>query len=313
MSGYTKLYTTILDSSVWSASDSTRIVWITMLAMATPRGIVHASIDGLRRRANVSREAVEEALRVLEGPDPDDKSGIRDGRRLEKMQGSWQIINFELYRETKSLDALRKAQWRAKSPGQSKKRSPEAAPDPTPAPEAAPDPDPCFILPAGSLVAGQSGKFEGVIQVNPRKGRICPDDFVPGETHTVRCHELKLDLSDVLRRFKLFEFNRDYSDWDKRFSLWIEEQKVRNETEAAKPKPRYASHDAGGNGWRPDQSHRSYAESKQIGTIDFNQCLSEFCRSGALSKLTGAQCDTEFGRALAKLARAKRKGGNVQA
>jgi hypothetical protein len=111
---YTKLYSTILDSSIWSASNSTRLVWITMLAMATKNGIVHASVDGLARRANVSLEETETALALLSSPDPHDKSGVNDGRRIIPMQGCWELVNFEFYREAKSIDAVRKQQWRTK-------------------------------------------------------------------------------------------------------------------------------------------------------------------------------------------------------
>jgi hypothetical protein len=111
---YTKLYSTILDSSIWSASNSTRLVWITMLAMATKNGIVHASVDGLARRANVSLEETEQALELLSSPDPHDKSGVNGGRRIIPMQGCWELINFEFYREAKSIDAVRKQQWRTK-------------------------------------------------------------------------------------------------------------------------------------------------------------------------------------------------------
>jgi len=144
---YTKLYSSILDSSVWSTSKETRLVWITMLAMATKNGVVHASVGGLARRANVTLDECRRALKELEGPDPDSKDGT-DGQRVEAVTGAWFIKNFEFYRETKSLDAVRKAQQRARASGtvqdstrqsgQSQKRSPapeadtEAEDPPTP-------------------------------------------------------------------------------------------------------------------------------------------------------------------------------------
>jgi hypothetical protein len=138
---YTKLYSTILDSSIWSSSDSTRIVWITMLAMATKNGIVHASVDGLARRANKDIASVRAALEELAAPDPNDKSGVREGRRIEPMQGCWQIVNFEFYRETRSIDAVRKQQWRTRKVNVLD-NAPRSAPAPAPAPAEIRDPDP---------------------------------------------------------------------------------------------------------------------------------------------------------------------------
>ena len=99
MSGYVKLFSSILTSSVWGEADSTRIVWITLLALADRNGEAMASVGGLARSANMERENCEDAIRVLSSPDPDDRSGVRDGVRIEKIQGGWRIINFATYRE----------------------------------------------------------------------------------------------------------------------------------------------------------------------------------------------------------------------
>jgi hypothetical protein len=112
MSGYVKIFETILDSSIWSESISTRVVWITMLAMADAEGFVCASVSGLARRANVTREQCEEALAAFLAPDPDSKSTEFDGRRIEVVDGGWVILNHGKYREMKTkkqLDAAERA------------------------------------------------------------------------------------------------------------------------------------------------------------------------------------------------------------
>ena len=43
MNGFTKLFQSILTSSVWSEDNETRIVWITMLALADQNGSVSAT------------------------------------------------------------------------------------------------------------------------------------------------------------------------------------------------------------------------------------------------------------------------------
>jgi hypothetical protein len=40
MSPFTKLLSSITDSTIWGESDGVRIVWVTMLAMADRRGRV---------------------------------------------------------------------------------------------------------------------------------------------------------------------------------------------------------------------------------------------------------------------------------
>jgi hypothetical protein len=108
--GYAKIYESILDSSVWSEAAATRLVWITMLAMADQDGHVEASLGGLARRANVTREECEQALAVLSNPDPDDKSGVDDGRRIQKVERGWSITNHRRYREMRTKKQIEGAQ-----------------------------------------------------------------------------------------------------------------------------------------------------------------------------------------------------------
>ena len=69
MSSYIKLFSEILTSTIWQEPDSTRIVWLTMLAMADKNGEVKASIPGLASFAKVPIEAAETALESFKSPD----------------------------------------------------------------------------------------------------------------------------------------------------------------------------------------------------------------------------------------------------
>jgi hypothetical protein len=99
VSGFSKLFSSIITSSVWCLPDSVRVVWISLVAMADRNGMVEASIGGLARAANVSREVCEGALSILESPDADDRSGVDEGRRIRKVQGGWLLTNYAAYRE----------------------------------------------------------------------------------------------------------------------------------------------------------------------------------------------------------------------
>jgi hypothetical protein len=116
MAGFVKIYSTILQSSVWFEDAPIRVLWITLLAMADRRGVVVASLPGLAHAANVTREQCEAGLLKLSAPDPDSKSKSREGRRIREIKGGWAILNYTKYRELRTegqvVDAERKKRWR---------------------------------------------------------------------------------------------------------------------------------------------------------------------------------------------------------
>ena len=99
MTGFTKLYSSILDSSIWSEDLCTRVVWISFMAKADKNGMVIAAPDRMASAANVPLSKFKASLQKLMAPDPDSKTPDNEGRRLEKIQGGWQILNYKLYRE----------------------------------------------------------------------------------------------------------------------------------------------------------------------------------------------------------------------
>lgn len=121
MSGFTKLFASILESTVWGLPCETRLVWITMLAMADQDGEVSASVPGLAHRAQVSIEACEAALASFSAPDPYSRTKEHDGRRIEAIDGGWRLLNYRKYREKASLEsararnAARQERWRLRN------------------------------------------------------------------------------------------------------------------------------------------------------------------------------------------------------
>ena len=120
--GFVKLYSAILDSSIWSYDTETRIVWITLLAMADSDGFVHAALPGIANRARVSIEATEKALEIFQGPDEHSRSNEHDGRRITKDGRSWLILNFREHRERQVAEAerARKRKWWRENRGKKK-------------------------------------------------------------------------------------------------------------------------------------------------------------------------------------------------
>jgi hypothetical protein len=67
--GYTKLHGSIVTSTIWQESAPTKVVWVTMLAMADTNGEIQASIPGLAHMAQVSVQETEVALTKFQNPD----------------------------------------------------------------------------------------------------------------------------------------------------------------------------------------------------------------------------------------------------
>ena len=113
--GFTKLDEGIVLSSVWSEPCEIRVVWISLLAMADQYGIVHSSLPGLARSANVPIEVVQSSLKKFQSPDPFSRTKDNEGRRVEEIEGGWRLLNYEKYRRwsySDSPDAVKKRKQR---------------------------------------------------------------------------------------------------------------------------------------------------------------------------------------------------------
>ena len=118
---YNKLFTKVLDSSVWLESSDTRVVWMTLLASMDEDGMCQfATVANLARRAIVPLDACHDAVARLEAPDPDSSDPENDGRRIERVPGGWVVLNAGKYRaqvtreESKRLQRERSQRYRDK-------------------------------------------------------------------------------------------------------------------------------------------------------------------------------------------------------
>ena len=113
--GFTKLDSGILDSSIWNEPVSVRVVWVAFLAKSNMNGVVRVCYDNMLRVCNVTKKEFDHALSVLESPDVNSRSPEYDGRRIERMDGGWFILNYLKYRQytySDSPDAVRKRRSR---------------------------------------------------------------------------------------------------------------------------------------------------------------------------------------------------------
>lgn len=104
MNGYTKLFNSIITSTVWREPKEVKILWITMLALADKYGEVAGSVPGLAAMAGLGVEETREALLALESPDRDSRTKDEEGRRVRPIDGGWVLINHAKYREMMNAD-----------------------------------------------------------------------------------------------------------------------------------------------------------------------------------------------------------------
>lgn len=110
---FTKVYESILDSSIWFEDSDTRCVWLTLLALAEMDGTVSNTVPGLARRAFPKpplQEAIkltESALALFMAPDEYSRTKDDDGRRVREIEGGWFIINHGKYRERRKAEERR--------------------------------------------------------------------------------------------------------------------------------------------------------------------------------------------------------------
>lgn len=116
---FSKLDSGITRSSVWNEPLHVRVVWVSFLAEKDENGFVSGSRIGLPRLFNVSQDQFDDALRVLESPDPNSRTADYDGRRIAKVDGGWIVLNHEKYRldENKKKEQHREymRKWREKN------------------------------------------------------------------------------------------------------------------------------------------------------------------------------------------------------
>lgn len=107
MTGYTKLFNSIITSTIWCEDNTTRIVWITMLALKNQDHVVEGSVPGLAAMARVTVDDCARALNILKSPDLHSRTKEFEGRRIEECDGGWRLLNGEQYRQKMNMDDRR--------------------------------------------------------------------------------------------------------------------------------------------------------------------------------------------------------------
>jgi len=107
---YSKLFSSLVHSSLWGEQDHVRLLFITLLAVADRDGHCWGSRSGFERLAMLDPDASEERdpWFVLMSPDKDSSDRLRnpenEGRRIREIPGGFEIINYTYYRSLRNDD-----------------------------------------------------------------------------------------------------------------------------------------------------------------------------------------------------------------
>ncbi len=147
--GFTKLDEGILQSSVMAADPVTFKVWIALLAACKADGVAPVAPTFLASVCRLTDAQVRGALVELAGPDPDSRGTEADGRRIERVNGGWRVINYAQYRR----EGLRAAESEARS--ERRRSAPPARTVSGQGPDCSASASPSVVVPLGEGVGGE--------------------------------------------------------------------------------------------------------------------------------------------------------------
>src|ERR1035437_4055418 len=127
MDTWSPLWSKIVDSSIWSEPDTVRILFVTMLALKDSDHVVRYSAFQLGQRAKKTEQEVLDALKILAAPDKKRlEPQPHEGRRIERVEDGWLILNGEEYRRKVSEEMKKARNRRSQTTYRAKWRPPMA-------------------------------------------------------------------------------------------------------------------------------------------------------------------------------------------
>jgi len=265
MTGYTKLFSSIIHSTVWRAPNHVRLVWVTMMAMADKNGEVEASMPGLADAARVSLDECSAALGILAAPDIHSRSREHEGRRIRAIDGGWELLNHRKYRDKMSEADLREknrvrmAKWRSEQSDGN-----------------APCDDPCENVTDGNAShdiqtqkADADSKAETESTPTKRKPKKragpMPDGWEPNTAAADRATTVGLRLDAEAADFREWTASKGsaYVDWDAAFMSHLRRRAAFRDDRGLKGSPQAAQEDAALSRRRENQRAQERAQRKR--------------------------------------------------
>ena len=280
---FTKLFSSITESTVWMLPAHTRLVWITMLAMSDRNGLVFGSVPGLAHRARVSPQECRDALDTLMSPDPDSRTPDNEGRRVAQVDGGWELLNHAKYRAIQDAETVRESKrlymQRERESGSFSSTVSTVEKEPLPLP---------LLLRSGSDPEKKRARKRRELW------HVVPETWAMSEKTKAKTMSLLGRQFEIeLEKFKDWEFTVAKSDPDRAWRNWA------RRSASGQMAPRGALAPRGGperadNGWRPDQRHRGLLERLGRPSSELDQLAGEFIRTGAIGAMVGGQADKAF-------------------
>ena len=107
---FAKVYTQIFASSI-AENYTTRHVFMDLLVLADPEGVVDMTMGAISRTTNVPLDVIKQAIQELSEPDKSSRSPEEEGRRIALIDShrdwGWRIINYDHYRTLRDEEARR--------------------------------------------------------------------------------------------------------------------------------------------------------------------------------------------------------------
>ncbi len=195
---YVKVFDNILDSSVWEEPHATVRVWLAFLCMADENGVIQAVDSAIRKRAGGSKnrakvtdEEWKEAISTLESPDIESKDKDYGGRRIERIEGGWLVLNKKKYRDIRTRKQMQDAERQRRHRAKKRDTSRESRDVTT------------TVSVSASGSKGDMGKQEDLREGGESEGGKQPSLAMvrrPTKGHPIKAAELQLAIDDIANR-----------------------------------------------------------------------------------------------------------------
>lgn len=206
---FTKLDDGLVFSSLMDEDDSVFKIWVIILSLTKQDGICRISPTFLHKITGKDYEEIERCLKVLESPDDNSRTKEHEGRRIERIDGGFFVLNYHLYRavDYNEHEAARKRESRKNS-----KKMPVCPDVSGKRPDCSASPSSAF-----SSVPEKIGNGEE----KPGHEATLPPIAQPGNRAVVLAEEFRIALTKVIPDIKL--------EPQDRFAWGVEMQQILND------------------------------------------------------------------------------------
>jgi hypothetical protein len=230
--GYAKLWGTIVHSTIWRETPETKVVWVTMLALADSTGYVGASVPGLADVARVSVDACRAALGLFLAPDPDSRTTDYGGRRIREESGGWRLLNYGKHREGVDQEHRRKQNREASRRHRERRKLAASA-------ETSARVSESKQLSAQAEAEAEAEALSTTISAPRKRKRPVPPDWTPSEKHRAIAFAEGRDCEREAEKFRDWSIanGKTCIDPDAAFRNWLRSEYgrgVSHETISAK-------------------------------------------------------------------------------